>query len=188
MSILKKRVSQSAILNFIDGAGSSQGQLLILTSKNPPEKLDNALTQPGRVDLKLQLGLTSHAMNAQLFAKVFSLSPHENNVEVNGWATQFADRVPEYEFSPAEIQAFLIENRESPAMALQKLPDWIDITREEKSGILQQAQGAKKTENMPHSRSYLVTSGIEDICARKKAPSVYPSRDSQRLTVLTILV
>jgi chaperone BCS1 len=64
------KVSLSALLNAIDGVGSQQGRLLIMTT-NHVERLDAALIRPGRVDMKLELGLTTHDINAQLFFTIF---------------------------------------------------------------------------------------------------------------------
>ena len=46
----KSKISLAGLLNIIDGAASSEGRVLIMTT-NYPEKLDSALIRPGRVDL-----------------------------------------------------------------------------------------------------------------------------------------
>lgn len=45
----KKGISLSGLLNIIDGVASHEGRVLIMTT-NHPEKLDEALIRPGRVD------------------------------------------------------------------------------------------------------------------------------------------
>lgn len=47
-------VTQSGLLNAIDGLTSREGRVLIITS-NHPEKLDPALLRPGRIDMQLLL-------------------------------------------------------------------------------------------------------------------------------------
>jgi chaperone BCS1 len=47
-------------------------------------------------------------------------------------AREFCAKVPEREFSPAAIQSFLLENRCSARLAVEKALQWIDRTREEK--------------------------------------------------------
>jgi mitochondrial chaperone BCS1 len=49
-------VTLAGLLNAIDGVFSRDGRLLVMTT-NHPEKLDAALTRPGRVDLKEEIGL-----------------------------------------------------------------------------------------------------------------------------------
>jgi hypothetical protein len=46
---------------------------------------------------------------------------------------EFADKVPEGEFSPAEIQSFLVEIRESSRMAVENVEHWMTRTRQEKA-------------------------------------------------------
>lgn len=45
----------SEVLNSIDGISDTHGRILVLTTNNP-EKLDDALLRPGRIDLSLELG------------------------------------------------------------------------------------------------------------------------------------
>jgi chaperone BCS1 len=51
-------VSLSALLNVLDGVGSQEGRVLIMTT-NHAERLDAALIRLGRVDMKLELGYTN---------------------------------------------------------------------------------------------------------------------------------
>lgn len=130
------KVSLSTLLNAIDGIGSQEGRLLIMTT-NHPDRLDDALIRPGRVDVKLKLGLTTYDTNVQLFLKIYGdIANEKDKAEESGTikklAAAFADNVPEHEFSPAEIQLFLVANRKSPAMAVANLQEWIVKVREEK--------------------------------------------------------
>jgi hypothetical protein len=49
------KLNLSGLLNVLDGIVDTPGRLLIMTS-NHPEKLDDALTRPGRIDKVIQLG------------------------------------------------------------------------------------------------------------------------------------
>jgi chaperone BCS1 len=64
------KVSLSAILNVINGVGSQEGQILIMTT-NHITRLDEALIRPGRVDKRVELGLADNKMIADLFCLVF---------------------------------------------------------------------------------------------------------------------
>lgn len=146
------KVSLSTLLNTIDGFGSKEGRLLIITT-NHVERLDAALLRPGRVDTKLQLGLTTYDINAQLFISIFrsNISDKrkgaekaevvrlkkleiESETELKALATDFARKVPENEFSPAEIQ-LLVGYRKSPAMAVQNVQEWVVKCRKEKRHV-----------------------------------------------------
>jgi chaperone BCS1 len=45
-------ISLSGLLNTIDGVASHEGRVLVITT-NYPEKLDEALIRPGRIDVKV---------------------------------------------------------------------------------------------------------------------------------------
>jgi chaperone BCS1 len=129
-------LSLSALLNAIDGVGSQEGRLLIMTT-NHMGHLDAALIRPGRIDMKLELGLTTRDVNAQLFGSIFrsNFSDKEKTesekakekTALKQLAADFAARVPEYKFSPADIQLFLLGYRQSPAMAVQNVREWVEL-------------------------------------------------------------
>jgi chaperone BCS1 len=139
------KVSLSALLNVIDGVGSHEGRILIMTT-NHITCLDEALIRPGRVDKKVELGLADKKMTADLFCLVFKpmegdIVPTEDVVSdilvgedekapeaarsqeaevkrVERLAKDFAAKVPELKFSPAEILSFLLVHRQSPQEAI----------------------------------------------------------------------
>lgn len=59
-STAKDKLTTSGLLNVIDGMFSPEGSLIFITS-NHPEKLDSALTRPGRIDYWLDLGTLDQA-------------------------------------------------------------------------------------------------------------------------------
>jgi chaperone BCS1 len=63
-------LSLLALLNVIDSVSSQEGRLLIITT-NYIEHLDTTLIRLGRIDMKLELRLTTRDVNAQLFASIF---------------------------------------------------------------------------------------------------------------------
>jgi len=132
------RVSLSALLNVLDGIGSQEGRVVIMTT-NHAERLDAALIRPGRVDMKLELGYTNKDINARLFRALFmrddtlpDRSRQGDEVTLRKLMTEFANKMPEQEFSPAEIQSFFLEYRRSPHMAVENVQEWVVRTREGK--------------------------------------------------------
>ncbi|KAH8746605.1 P-loop containing nucleoside triphosphate hydrolase protein [Diaporthe sp. PMI_573] len=117
------KMSLSSLLNVLDGVASQEGRLLIMTT-NYIEKLDAALVRPGRVDKKVEFRLADKDTTVQLFSIVYKRlendSPMEGKVMeddmVDRLAKDFADKLPELEFSPAEIY-------------------WMNKTREEKKKV-----------------------------------------------------
>lgn len=64
-------VTLSGLLNVLDGVGSQEGRVVIMTT-NKPEKLDSALIRPGRVDFKLHLGNITRKSAEQMFMRMFA--------------------------------------------------------------------------------------------------------------------
>jgi chaperone BCS1 len=154
-------VSLSALLNVIDGVGSQEGRVLVMTT-NHVTRLDDALIRPGRVDRKFELGLADKKMTADLFCIVFmpmegdipppgkapsdalvrlvedrkvdeaARSQGEEVKRVERLAEEFAGWVPELKFSPAEILSFLLEYRQSPGEAIDNVEKWMTRIMEER--------------------------------------------------------
>jgi chaperone BCS1 len=59
-------VTLSGLLNVLDGVGSQEGRLLIMTT-NYIERLDAALIRPGRIDQKIEFWLADVGIVNQLF-------------------------------------------------------------------------------------------------------------------------
>jgi chaperone BCS1 len=64
-------ISLSGLLNVIDGAASHEGHVLIMTT-NTPDKLDDALTRPGRVDLQIGFTLATRDQIRDTYMRMFS--------------------------------------------------------------------------------------------------------------------
>ncbi|KAL9938268.1 hypothetical protein V8E36_002891, partial [Tilletia maclaganii] len=79
----KTQLSFSSLLQVLDGAGSSEGRLLVLTT-NHPERLDPALIRPGRVDVKIRFDNASKAQARELFVRIFSEYHREDDDDDGG--------------------------------------------------------------------------------------------------------
>ena len=64
-------ISLSGLLNVIDGVASHEGRVLVMTT-NFPEKLDEALIRPGRVDMKVQFTNATRSQICELFTRMYS--------------------------------------------------------------------------------------------------------------------
>jgi len=104
-------LSFSGFLNALDGVTGTEGRILILTS-NYPEELDPALIRPGRVDHKVEFGNATKSQAYRLFMKFF---PDMKNV-----AEIFAEDVGGGEYSMADLQKILLDNRNDPTEAVFK--------------------------------------------------------------------
>lgn len=156
---LPGRLSLSGLLNILDGVASQEGRVLIMTT-NHLEKLDKALIRPGRVDMIVEFGRADVDMSASIFRAIYApyegegatgkdmeiLEPEETQKQaalaektrqetmkrVNALADKFAAKMPELEFSPAEIQGLLLKHKRNPEAAIDAVDEWVVETRKEK--------------------------------------------------------
>ncbi|UNI14799.1 hypothetical protein JDV02_001394 [Purpureocillium takamizusanense] len=134
----KNGVTMSGLLNTLDGVASQEGRVLIMTT-NHIEKLDEALIRPGRVDKKAEFQYADAAITSQLFGFIFQQDAGEdggcNDPAVCDLAADFATKVPELEFSPAEILSHLLQYRKSPTAAVEHAEEWVATMRREKGRL-----------------------------------------------------
>ncbi|TGO53121.1 hypothetical protein BOTNAR_0304g00150 [Botryotinia narcissicola] len=70
----KKGISLSGLLNIIDGVASHEGRVLVMTT-NHPEKLDEALIRPGRVDCQVAFTNATRHQIKEIFERMNSKDP-----------------------------------------------------------------------------------------------------------------
>ncbi|KAL8632310.1 hypothetical protein Q9189_001982 [Teloschistes chrysophthalmus] len=63
-------ISLSGLLNAIDGVASHEGRVLLMTT-NCPEKLDEALIRPGRIDMKIAFTKATKNQMRELFVRMY---------------------------------------------------------------------------------------------------------------------
>ncbi|KXL49183.1 hypothetical protein M433DRAFT_548230 [Acidomyces richmondensis BFW] len=127
----KSAVTLSGLLNVLDGVSSQEGRILIMTT-NHIEHLDEALIRPGRSDKKVHFKLADQNISTQLFHTVFKQLPNQKQCNeeyddetVQGLARDFASKMPEQVFSPAEVLSFLLERKKSPYDAVSGVESWV---------------------------------------------------------------
>jgi chaperone BCS1 len=64
-------ISLSGLLNAIDGVASHEGRVLVMTS-NFPDKLDDALIRPGRIDMRIDFTKATRSQMSELFTRMYS--------------------------------------------------------------------------------------------------------------------
>ncbi|GKT45842.1 putative mitochondrial outer membrane protein [Colletotrichum spaethianum] len=118
----------SGLLNVLDGVGSQEGRIVIMTT-NRPEQLDSALVRPGRVDMKVLLGNISRRSAEEMFVRMFSpdlgCTSHLDMEEITKLATQFSSNIPEETFTPSQLQGFFQVHLESPRDAVETIGAWV---------------------------------------------------------------
>lgn len=155
-------VTLSGVLNVLDGVGSQEGRIVIMTT-NKPELLDPALVRPGRVDMKVFLGTISRASAEQMFVRMFSpddvggvdgvaLSPHNTTPavdidEIKTFAREFAKAVPDHVLTPSQLQGFFQLHLDSAQEAAREIASWVEreTARQAEGGFEFLENGVAKT-------------------------------------------
>ncbi|KAH7361655.1 P-loop containing nucleoside triphosphate hydrolase protein [Plectosphaerella cucumerina] len=118
----------SGLLNVLDGVGSQEGRIVIMTT-NRPEQLDSALVRPGRVDLKVLLGNISQKSAGEMFVRMFSpdlgCTSDLDMDEIRRLAEEFAAEIPEDTFTPSLLQGFFQLHLDSPQEAATSIREWV---------------------------------------------------------------
>lgn len=152
------QLSLSGLLDILDGVASQEGRILLMTT-NHIEKLDAALIRPGRVDMIVPFGFADAGMVASMFRAMYSLYGNKNELlkcqhqATNGkgktsvyirdqtdagtkaiehfdsLVNGFVSKIPELEFTPAEIQGLLLRHKHQPEEAMDAAESWIAQTR-----------------------------------------------------------
>lgn len=118
----------SGLLNVLDGVGSQEGRIVIMTT-NRPEALDSALTRPGRIDMKVYMGNITAQSSKEMFKRMFSpdlgFGASCSMEEVEALATEFASQIPDDTVTPSALQGYFQQHLDSPHKASSLIGDWI---------------------------------------------------------------
>lgn len=115
---VNNNITLSGLLNAIDGVASQEGRLLFMTT-NHYERLDPALSRPGRIDVKVMLGFADKEQLARLF-----LNFYPNQLLL---ASKFAEAIPDtLKVSSAHVQAHFMLFKTDPDTALKNVQQLID--------------------------------------------------------------
>jgi len=125
----------SGLLNVLDGVASQEGRIVLMTS-NFAEKLDKALVRPGRVDKMLYLGHISPRSSELMFLRMYGpdadgAAPADREVqlpqqELERLALEFGKTIPDDVFTPAQVQGYLLNYRNSPLDATGNAKQWVE--------------------------------------------------------------
>ncbi|KAI1477297.1 P-loop containing nucleoside triphosphate hydrolase protein [Daldinia eschscholtzii] len=136
----------SGLLNVLDGVGSPEGRIVIMTT-NKPNRLDSALVRPGRVDMKVMLGNISQSSAEQMFLRMFTSDidrspllpvrrddgkPGEEQIFqadqelLRKLASEFSRHIPEDTFTPSQLQGFFQLHLDNPMEAASNIAAWVE--------------------------------------------------------------
>ncbi|KAL4927064.1 BCS1 and AAA domain-containing protein [Aspergillus undulatus] len=126
-----------------------------------------------RENPKLQRKLQSGS--ATKVNTIVSLNPKMakfSEEQVRRFAERFADRVPEGEFTPAEIQGFLLNHKTDPEGAIEGAERWIVETREKKAKLanvkVEEKDEGKKESNETKKEEVNGVNGVNEVKVEEK--------------------
>ncbi|KID83326.1 cell division protease ftsH [Metarhizium guizhouense ARSEF 977] len=152
----RKALSLSGLLNTLDGVASQEGRVLIMTT-NHIKNLDEALIRPGRIDMKLEIPLADSDVTKDLFSFVFKPDKRHDAIddeiilELSRLAGDFAKKVPELEFSTAQIMSYLLKHKNSAEDALKEASNWFGVAPREKQVKYGEGKCKDSIESPQHS-------------------------------------
>lgn len=133
----RSRVTLSGLLNVLDGVSSQEGRIVLMTS-NMAHSLDKALVRPGRIDKMIFLGNISPRSAELMFLRMYApddhsdvpnnglLSDSKSAEELQELALEFSSFIPDNLFTPAQLQGFLLNKRNSATAAAREVKEWAE--------------------------------------------------------------
>ena len=108
--LVEDPITLDDILNIWDGIRETPGRILIISS-NHYNKLDPALTRPGRIDIAMEMSHASRQTIVEMYEHFFkcSIDPNELNL------------IPDKKYTPAEVMNMYIRSSFSPEQFLKLL-------------------------------------------------------------------
>ncbi|KAJ8515680.1 hypothetical protein ONZ45_g6914 [Pleurotus djamor] len=151
-------LSLSGLLNALDGVAAAEGRLLFATT-NHIERLDPALSRPGRMDVWVNFTHATKWQAEGIFKCFFPFKPSSPSVvpetpkdasqknlplpkkkthaipllteeEISELAKRFAEAIPEEELSVASLQGYLLKNKTRPRECVEEVAEWVKQERE----------------------------------------------------------
>jgi DNA polymerase III delta prime subunit len=114
----KEEITLAFILNLLDGILETPGRIVILTS-NHPEKLDEALVRPGRIDIDIHFDRCSKETVLELVEKFYE----DIDTDSEEWTSflKELDELHEFMLTPAEVNKVIFNYYNDYKSAIKEL-------------------------------------------------------------------
>ncbi|KAJ3670830.1 hypothetical protein LUZ60_008256 [Juncus effusus] len=131
------KITLSGLLNFVDGLWSTSGEeRIIIFTTNYKERLDPALTRPGRMDMHIHMGYCTPQGFRVLANNYHSIEDHILFPEIEGL-------LKEMDVTPAEVAEVIMKSDDTDE-ALQGL---VEFLKEKKDGKIEVENEQKDKES-----------------------------------------
>ena len=108
--LVEDPITLDDILNIWDGIRETPGRILIISS-NHYNKLDPALTRPGRIDIAMEMSHASRQTIVEMYEHFFKCSIKPRQMKL----------IPDKKYTPAEVMNMYIRSNFSPEEFLKLL-------------------------------------------------------------------
>ncbi|KAL2048930.1 hypothetical protein ABVK25_010783 [Lepraria finkii] len=114
-------ITLSGLLNAIDGVASHEGRILIMTS-NFPDRLDEALIRPGRIDVQVAFKNATRPQIHEIFVRMYSPDISTKPASNIRQAVHKLDCHSTGDSTPSDKATSEINKEETPAILPQSIP------------------------------------------------------------------
>ncbi|WVW85251.1 hypothetical protein I302_107289 [Kwoniella bestiolae CBS 10118] len=136
----KQGITLSGLLNALDGVASSEGRLLFCTT-NWKERIDPALSRPGRCDIWIEFKHATRPQAKSLFEYFYRSNDDSETMEnpnskdekslndvdeITSLAQRFASYIPEDTISVSALQGYLMRYKRQPKLAVENVGKWVE--------------------------------------------------------------
>ncbi|ORX33946.1 P-loop containing nucleoside triphosphate hydrolase protein [Kockovaella imperatae] len=141
-------ITLSGLLNALDGVTAGEGRLLFCTT-NHLEKIDDALSRPGRCDVWIPYANAIQSQAKELFLRFYEDSGEASNpaaitdspetekarpdghvslspADLDDMATSFSKAIPNGQVSMSALQSYLMRFKRRPRAAMDSVSKWAD--------------------------------------------------------------
>ena len=103
---------------------------MIIVTTNHPDKIDEALIRPGRIDFEIEFGYTTKECCQQLFRNFYINYFGCTNIYtyINKLGVQISDKIPEKTLSIAQIQGHFLKYRD-PRESIDNIGEIISLVK-----------------------------------------------------------
>ncbi|WWD02042.1 hypothetical protein V865_000080 [Kwoniella europaea PYCC6329] len=131
----REGITLSGLLNALDGVASSEGRLLFCTT-NWKDRIDVALSRPGRCDIWIEFKHATKSQAKLLFEYFYRSDPDSKDTgkegeklfkeDVSSLAEEFSSHIPEDEISVSALQGYLMRYKRQPELAVENVRSWVE--------------------------------------------------------------
>ena len=150
--MMTNKLTLAGILEVLDGVMEMDGRMLVMTT-NYPERLDEALIRPGRIDMKINFAKCTKECLIQMYEHFYE-DTHTSGL----WPHEFSkDRLPGDRWTPAEAAQILLGQSDNPHQALDSF-----VNEYPKPTISRDGRETISEGSVPNASTHIIHSNFVD--------------------------